>query len=546
MANVDVLIVGGGPTGMALALELSMQDVSYRIIDKAPVRSDKSRALVVQARTLELLNRHGTAKKLLSRGFELHGANLYTNKREAGTVSLDGLDMADTEFPFPLCVPQQETEHFLDECLAKYDKSIERPVIAKAITQDGAGVTVKLENERTGLSETLRVRYVVGCDGAHSSVRHAGRFRFEGAPYPQTFILGDFHVSDSSLPRDRLLLCFGSATLAMFPLKEGKWRLVTIHDGSKELQAHGTVLMDEQPTVDEFRALFAEMAPPGAGTLHDPTWLAKYHLHHRVADQYRDGRLFVAGDASNIHSPAGGQGMNTGMQDAFNLGWKLGRVLRGEARDALLDTYDAERRPVGQNVVDTTDRMFSYATWQNPVWRMCRNLLLPWVLPWLTNSAKRRAAGLRYISELTINYRGSSVVYTAGGFSGPVEGGDRLRDGKLRSASGDVVMLQSLCDGPSSHLLLFAGVGQGPLRSEEFAGFEAKLSKTDNHVKVIRIFNAATDGEGAYSDLDGQLHARYGMASPGYVLVRPDAYVGCIGNMDAFDELLSFMGSGKF
>jgi 2-polyprenyl-6-methoxyphenol hydroxylase-like FAD-dependent oxidoreductase len=277
--NVDVLVVGAGPVGTALALELALHRVSFRIIDQEPVRNDKSRALVMQPRTLELLNRHGAADTIVARGRILRGGAVYINKQLTAKLNLDDLGTTDTEFPLPLNVSQAETESFLDECLSKYGLGVERPVTATSISQDDSGVTtiVKLPD---GTSETIRSKYVVGCDGAHSVVRHASKkMTFPGAPYPQDFVLCDVHLRDSNIPMDRLTLHLNNkGVLATLPLQDGLVRVVA----SRSQVASGD---DDVPTLDQLQEYLTSMTSPGSGTMYDPIWLTRFRLHHRCVNQ---------------------------------------------------------------------------------------------------------------------------------------------------------------------------------------------------------------------------------------------------------------------
>ncbi|KAL2017112.1 hypothetical protein VTK56DRAFT_2584 [Thermocarpiscus australiensis] len=554
--DCDVLIVGAGPVGAALALELALHHVSIRIIDKAPVRNDKSRALVVQPRTLELLNRHGAGDRLVRRGRTLRGASLYFNTKLAVKIDLDDLGTTDTEFPLPLTISQAETEAFLDECLSKYNVRVERPVSATSITQDSSGVTTALETPG-GMTRTLRSKFVVGCDGAHSIVRHASDITFEGAAYPQEFILCDAHLRDSNLPQDRLVLHFGGqGLLAQFPINSELVRLV-----ASRRRVIGEAR--DQPTLAEFQTYFSSMTAPGSGTLHDPIWLTRYRLHRRGVNRYRDGRLFLAGDAAHIHSPAGGQGMNTGIQDSINLGWKLALALalqlqaqaeeaQGQGKEdvlakaeALLDTYDAERQPVGRALLRGTDRLFAFMTSGNRFFIPLRNFFLRYVMPWLVRSTRRRRAVFQFLSEFGITYRHTSpIVGTATWFRGPVRGGDRLPDGRLRdAASGRETTLHRVCVGAPHHLLLFAGVrdslGMGPL---EAAGDRVvRVFKSGVRVHYIAAHDRLGSGEEWLVDPEGKMHAQFGFSRPGYVLVRPDGYAAHIGPLAKLDQLISFL-----
>jgi 2-polyprenyl-6-methoxyphenol hydroxylase-like FAD-dependent oxidoreductase len=544
MTDVDVLIVGGGPTGTMLALELAIQRISFRIIDKEPVRSDKSRALVIQPRTLELLNRHGIAHDIIALGTTGTGICVFVNKKLAGELDLDDLGFDDTVFPLPLWISQADTEHFLDLALQRHDRKVERPFTAEKIEQGDTGVTVSLRGAN-GAAEQLRCKYVVGCDGAHSIVRHATKLTFDGAPYPQDFILADLHLDWSEYPSNRLTMFMGQGMMIGFPLKDGLYRLIASRLG-------GTA-DNEEPTLEDFQKIFQVLAP-GTATLRDPTWLTRFRLHHRSANKYREGRLFVAGDAAHIHSPAGGQGMNTGIQDAVNLGWKLASALNGECvnPDSLLDSYDIERRRIGEHLLKGTDRAFQFGSSSNAVFLFLRNALVPWVLPWAVRDRGRRARLFRFVSELGIRYRHSPIVGTASSYRGPLRGGDRAPDGTLKGPHADAgtertTSLLALCAAPAGHhLVVFAGSGGNKAVDEGALErvIEGFLWRGAAWWKVHRVSTKGVEtGSGGYLDEEGKLHARYGFVEPGYVLVRPDGHVAHIGLLSAMDKLLAWLES---
>jgi 2-polyprenyl-6-methoxyphenol hydroxylase-like FAD-dependent oxidoreductase len=578
--DCDVLVVGAGPVGTALALELALHGVSFRVIDRISVRNDKSRALVMQPRTLELLNRHGAADSMIARGRILRGASTYIKKQLVVKLDLDNLGTTDTEFPLPLNVSQVETERFLEECLAKYGISVERPVTATSIVQDDSGVTSTLELP-DGTTETVRSKYVVGCDGAHSVVRHASKkMTFPGAPYPQNFILCDARLRDSNIIQDRLSLHLSSdGVLAFFPINNTHIRIVA--------STNENIFKDQElPTLEQLQAHITNMTPPGSGTIYDAIWLTRFRLHHRCVTQYRDGRLFVAGDAAHIHSPAGGQGMNAGIQDAVNLGWKLAHALSLEsqaalspkptltpaeaaaAATALLDTYNLERRPVGLALLKGTDRLFTFVAGPHPWLVPLRDFVLRHVSPRITRDPGRRGRMFHFISNFGVSYRGrSGIVGEAGegwGWKGGVRvrGGDRLVDGRVlrvqglgsggADGGGDIkgreTSLQRVCVGRWHHLLLFAGEegGKGGVGEGELGRVAARVvAACKTEVKVHYVAGderVVKDAEEWYTDPGVRLHGKFGFGSrAGYVLVRPDGYVAHIGPLAKLDQFFAFL-----
>jgi 2-polyprenyl-6-methoxyphenol hydroxylase-like FAD-dependent oxidoreductase len=524
-SHTDVLIVGAGPTGMAMALELAAQGVSFRIVDKATERSPFSRALIVQPRSLELLSRHNDIEALLSESTVVEKASMSVSAEKIGDVHVPDFRVKGTKFPTPLSVSQFQTEQWLEKALSKRGARVEMGVEAENITQDRDGVTVTLV-KGDGTAEELRAKYVVGGDGAHSVVRHAAtNLTFDGAAYPEEFTLADVHL-DTDLPKNHFRVCLGQGALIMIPQKGGVVRLVVSRPGQDNTR---------EPTLEDFQA-FVDEVFPGRARLYDPVWITRFKLHHRVVSNYRDGRLFVAGDAAHIHSPAGGQGMNTGIGDAVNLGWKLAAVLRNEKPDSFLDSYHKERHPVGQHLLKSTDQAFTYVTSTNPIYLFFRNLILPWVVPFVLRQKTRVAGRISFISQLRIRYRHSDIVGTDADFSGPLRGGDRPVDGKIQSPEGEK-WLFDLFTPESHHLVLFSGSDSDQAREGDLYRAETDfLEAAETAVKVHNIFSGGQIGQAGYVDVEGALHKEFGFNKAGYVLIRPDGYIAHIGNLENVEE----------
>ncbi|OBR05737.1 FAD binding domain-containing protein [Colletotrichum higginsianum IMI 349063] len=537
VSNTDVLIIGAGPTGLTLALELSVQSIPFRIIDKLPEPSDKSRALAVQCRSQELLNRHPhIAESMLADGTKGPGVNIYCNKRHLVTGTFDDLGFDDTRFPLPLWVSQADTEAAMLRQLEVYGGTVERGVSAEDIKQDGVRASATLVRSSSSSSssstpekEILRAKYIVGCDGAHSVVRHSADVTFEGSQYPQQYILCDAKVR-GDYDAERVSLFLGSRVMVVFPLRDGVIRMVG--ERSSRSKREG------DPDVAEIEA-FMEEVMGRRPEIEEALWLASFRWNCRGVNRYRDGRLFLAGDAAHIHSPAGGQGMNTGIQDAVNLGWKLAAVIRGEKEESFLDTYHEERHPVGQHLLTGTDRMFSMVASQNTIFTTVRNALMPWIVPRVWNNRARRLSVYTFISQMAIKYRRSSIVGTAIGFEGPVRGGWRAPDGQLTDERGEKARwLLGMTSARDHTILLFAGVEAD---EENLEAAEEKLV-TDGRFKeyeVVKVYAGDTVGKGGYKDVDGMLHKRYGFEKgAGFVVVRPDGYVEFIGPAECVEEFL--------
>ncbi|KAI1433815.1 FAD binding domain-containing protein [Xylaria sp. CBS 124048] len=530
--QLDVLIVGAGPTGMTMALELVAQGISFRIIDKASERSPFSRALVIHSRSFETFKRHKNigVEELFDLGMTAPKANIFISEKKIGDADINDMRVPGTEFPFPRVVSQNETERWLERALAKHGVQIEKGVEVKHIAQDADGVSVTVATS-DGAEEEIRAKYIVGADGAHSAVRHAAKnITFDGDAYPQAFICADAYM-ETPLPTNEAYMCFGNGVLIVIPLKSGRVRLVVSRPGQDN---------ERELTLDDFedavRVFF-----PGGGSLHDPEWIARFHLHHRCASSYRDGRLFVAGDAAHIHSPAAGQGMNTGIQDAANLGWKLAAVVRGEKPDSFLDSYNNERHPIGQYLLASTDKAFTFVTWTNPIFVYLRSLFLPWIFPLVMRNKSRILNNAWFMSQLRIRYRKSDIVGTSPQFTGTVKGGDRLVDGKIKASEGER-WLQDLLTPESYHLLLFSGLGQKEASEGDLDRARTLfLENTTSAAKASVIFSAGQKGQAGYIDLEDEIHKKLGFNDAGYVLVRPDGYIAHVGPLKTVEEAIKWM-----
>lgn len=525
--SVDVLIVGGGPTGGMLALELAMQGVSFRIIDAAAARPKQSRAFVLHSRTQELLNRHGEGMgRLTSRGKVNMALRMFSNKKFVFEMDLSEMGFEDTMFPVPLIISQAETEKFLDDELLNYGKSVERPVAAERIEQDNDGATAWLRHEN-GSGEVVHCKYVVGCDGAHSLTRKSTGLKFEGGEYPQDFVLADVHLNWTQ-PADFGVFLGSVGFMAIFPMRDGVFRLILSRPRHFD--------SDTEPTLRDFEDAFADLVP-GDAELFDAIWITRFRLHHRNVENYRAGRIFMAGDAAHIHSPAGGQGMNAGMQDSVNLGWKLASVLRGEKDDSFLDTYNIERHRIGEHLLHGTDRLFYFMSSRNPIYLYLRNTLAPWIVPWVLRDRTHRAKRFRFISQLGIRYRHSPIVGTSSASQGTLRGGDRAPDGKLIGIEGPTTV-HGLCRDHLYHLLLFSGTEVGAVSIDSITSSAvAVVAENKNRIKLHVISHGDKTRENAYSDPEGIVHGLYGCRDPGYVLVRPDGHISFIGPMSHVGEL---------
>jgi 2-polyprenyl-6-methoxyphenol hydroxylase-like FAD-dependent oxidoreductase len=428
--KLPVLIVGAGPTGLTLAVSLTMNGVPCRIIERQTERSDKSRAIVIHPRSMEYFRLLGIDGAFAD-AQKTTDVEAYILGVKVGAMSFGNYATKDTRFPYVSFVSRATTERVLEKRLNDLGVVVEFGVELTGMVQDDDAVTATMRV--AGGVEELQCEYIVGCDGAHSRVRKELEVTFEGAAYPQSFLLADAHI-DWQLSHEKLRVFLGRRGLmAFFPLVGST--------ASRLVMMRPPRASDEErdPTLQEMQDL-AQFYTHRPVTLSNPQWLARFRLHHRGVGVYRLSRGFVAGDAAHIHSPVGGQGMNTGIQDAFNLAWKLAwvikRQLNGADADLLLGSYHDERHPVGQKLLKTTDRAFQIAATGNLVLATLRNLTAPLVLPFLSRSRTVRFRAFRFISQLGIRYRRSPLNLTPRQPGNrPCQAGDRLPDLPLGDGS---------------------------------------------------------------------------------------------------------------
>ncbi len=378
MKNTDVLIVGAGPTGLTLAASLVSRGISTTVVDRQLAGSNTSRAAVVNARSLEVLEGLDVARRLVKEGIQ---APRFTIRDGARTLIPIDFSTLPTEYPYSLMVPQSTTERLLSDRLVELGGSVVRPKTLTSVVQDGDGVTATFDD-----GDTVRARYVVGADGIHSKVREQAGIGFEGGQYEESFLLADVRLTGEA-PADEVILYWATAGLTVVaPLPGDIYRIVAPVPNAPENPS--------APYVQEI----LDSRGPGKGRMvvTEVIWGSRFRIHHRVADTYRAGRLLLAGDAAHVHSPAGGQGMNLGIQDAVALSEALASVLDG-GPDSLLDAYSAARRPIARDVVAMTDRLTRLATLPR-IARPLRNAVFSVVgrLPAANRTLAWRLSGLVY------------------------------------------------------------------------------------------------------------------------------------------------------
>jgi 2-polyprenyl-6-methoxyphenol hydroxylase-like FAD-dependent oxidoreductase len=486
--NPQVLVVGAGPVGLTMASELARYGVRVRIIDKAPQRTDKSKALAVWSRTLEMLDRAGCAHDFIAAGNKVDAANIVAANKLIARVSLAE---AKSPYPYALMLPQSDTERLLEEHLNRLNVHIERQVELTQFSDGENGVETTLRSASGG-EERLTVDWLIGCDGAHSTVRHGLAMSFSGSTLDTDWMLADLHLKAFPFPASELATYWHeNGVLVALPISPGRYRVIADLGAS-------TGTLPASPTLAEVQAVLDQRGPGGL-VAHDPVWLSAFRINERKVADYRSGRVFLAGDAAHVHSPAGGQGMNTGMQDAFNLAWKLALVCRGiGAEGLLLDSYSVERSAVGDMVLSDSGRLTALATLRNHAAQVVRNL----VGHVLLGLAPVREAMVNNMSEIAISYKHSALNgHAAHGVKGPL---------------------------PGERVMPVAG--QAPFGSGDTPRFTLLASSNDGGKGLAREFDDLVDPT-----------IRPPLSDGGIWLVRPDGYVGCVAAADNLEAIAGYL-----
>ena len=412
-STTEVLIIGAGPTGLVLALWLKRLGVGVRIIDQTAEPGTTTRALAVQARTLEFYSQLGIAEEVVEKGLQVSEINLWVRGKHQARVSLSDIGQGLSPFPRPLIFPQEQHERLLIEHLRRAGVEVERQTQLLGFHDVGDRVIGELQGP-AGATLKCEAAFIAGCDGAHSRVREVLAFGFPGGTYNHLFYVADVELEGPTTNHGLQIGLAKADFLIVFPMKEHNVvRLVgTVQRGSEQ-QDQALSWDDVSPAA--FRALNMHVDRV--------RWFSAYRVHHRVAEHFGRGRAFLLGDAAHIHSPVGGQGMNTGIGDAINLAWKLAAVLQRRASPSVLDSYEPERIAFARRLVATTDRGFTAVTSDSPWARFLRLEVVPRIAPTLVRLTTVRRLLFKTVSQILVNYRSGPL---SEGEAGSVRGGDRL------------------------------------------------------------------------------------------------------------------------
>ncbi|PWT73718.1 MAG: hypothetical protein C5B59_12640 [Bacteroidetes bacterium] len=495
----EVLIIGAGPTGLMAACQLAVLNIPFRIIDKNEDHTSQSRAIVIHAASMELFSRLGIEDEFLKPGKQVKALNFIARRTIIHIPLFSEYGKHLTEFPYFLALEQSHTEQILVDFLERRGHKVERnaELIDLTQTDDQVSASLKYQDDRT---ETLTAKWLLGADGAKSQVRHALNIPFGGETYPADLFVLDCKVS-WPLKDDELFLAFSNTTFAgFFPLPNGRCRVISFVP--EDLKGKSDL------SFEDISGSFANRMQLDI-KLYDPSWISTYRAHHRYVSQFRKGRCFLMGDAAHVHSPVGAQGMNTGLQDASNLAWKLALVIQGKAKDILLSSYEDERLPFARELVKTTDRGFSFAVSKNAVTKTLRFYIFPRVLALIIRNRHLARFIFRRISQIGIIYNKSVLVENSSEGNFPSDApkpGQRLPYFEFIDDSGSKINVQEFVKERPVTLLFNIGT------TDDIRNEVAKYS----HISVKNVL---------LTEKAKELFKRFGIREKGYFLVRPDLYV---------------------
>lgn len=511
---VDVLIAGAGPTGLMMALLCRRLGLSYRIIDKSSGPVVESRAIGIQARTLELFHKLGIADEVLKKGLRARGGKIHLNGELKLEVDITDMARTDTLFPFIFFLSQSETE----KILLKEVRNVERNTKLLSFKDKKKGIEAVIMNSN-GDRETISARYICGCDGSHSIVRKCLGLEFEGGSYGSEFLMADCKVEWSGGHEHVQVFLDTGKVAVFFPLSDNRSRVLTISPMAKGHEPKTMATTAYPAKLREIENEFRKASHLDV-KLSDPVWVTRYHVHHRTVEKLRVGNAFLLGDAAHIHSPVGAQGMNTGLQDANNLAWKLkAAILHPGFADELLETYQMERLPIAKHLINFTDRIFSAAVTQNKLLLKARNLALPAIGKLMMNLPTGRRALFRFVSQLDIRYH-SNLVSRSNAIR-LLQAGERAPNIKLnRTAS-----IHDLFKGYEFHAVA--------VKREGFNSLEVRRvydHMEDLGIVNVHFFREKEENDGYSIRAPKDFFECWGVEEQGLFIIRPDGYIGYCGN----------------
>jgi len=514
--NTDVIIIGGGPTGLSLACQLIRYGIDFVVIEKNDTVTRYSKAIGVQARTLEIYEQMGLAQRAIERGTIASRVRLIEGGEIRGEMHLGNFGKDLSAYPYMLMLEQSKNEELLYEYVKQHGRDVRWNTELESFTQDATGVTAEVKT-LSGESQTIKAKYLVGCDGSKSAVRHGLGLTFAGSTFERLFYVADARV-DWEFPHDTLHVCLGREVFtAFFPMPgENRYRVIGTFPESRN-EEEGEVLYEEiEKQIKDEAKLALEIS--------DVKWFSLYKVHSRRVNKFSEGRCFVAGDAAHIHSPAGAQGMNTGIQDAYNLAWKLALVIKEHAAETLLDTYNEERLPNAKRLLESTDRMFEFAAGSSWLLSFLRTTIFPPLAGFVTSLDTVRKRLFRLVSQIGITYRDDSLSEHETGEHDHVQAGDRM---PYFLVNGENIFAK--LSAPKFHLLVFTnGENERAALCDEFERSYADLG--DCH--VLRI--------------DSRISEIFETDKEFMVFLRPDNHIAFISSEVSLTAIQEYLNEKHF
>ena len=507
--NTDVIIIGAGPTGLSLACQLIRYGIDFVVVEKNETVTPFSKAIGVQARTLEIYDQIKLAQPAIERGTIANRVRLIEGGEVRGEMHLANFGKDMSEFPYMRMLEQSKNEELLYEFIRSHNRDVLWQTELESFSQDETGVTAEVKLP-SGESQTIRGKYLVGCDGSKSAVRHGLGLTFEGSTFERLFYVADARV-DWELPHDALHVCLAREVfVAFFPMPgQDRYRIIGTFPESKN-QEEGEVVYEEiEREVKEQVKLSLDIS--------DVRWFSLYKVHSRRVNKFSEGKCFVAGDAAHIHSPAGAQGMNTGIQDVYNLAWKLAFVIKGAAAESLLDTYNEERLANAKRLLDSTDRMFELAAGSSWLMSFLRTTIFPPIAGFISTLETVTKRVFPLISQIGINYRDDALSEHTGDEFENVEAGDRLPYFQVDG--------QSIFDkltAPKFHLLLFSKKS------------ERECPNLGDLIDCHRI------------SIDARISEIFGTEDDFAVFLRPDNHIAFISSDISAERIAEYLQSRNF
>lgn len=527
MAKDEVLIVGAGPVGLTMAHELTRHGIKVRIIDKNTIYAKDSRAVAIHARTLEIFEDMGVLSAFLEKGVKVTGINIYSKKKHLIHANYQGFD---TPYCFIIDLPQTETELILIQRLEKLGVKVDRNTELNNLEPKDHSIEVMIKSgERTLVPDEFA--YVVGCDGARSNCRSLGQISFPGSEYPSHWIVFDAKLDWPYDSQEIQLFLHEEGLTAFFPLPHERMRVTC------ELQPEKEGGDPPAATYELALSILQKRIDPDIA-INEPQDISPFMIHHRQVTTYRKGHLFLVGDAAHLHSPAGGQGMNTGIQDAYNLAWKLALVMKGEGQPAILDTYNEERHPIAKDVLSITDKVTKMMTIKTAAFSFMRDAAMSFAGSFekLSNQLFKK------FSQLYYSYEPNQILIKGGKDHPPeyVKVGGRAPDHTLMQ-EGKEVRLFELFKGTHHTLLLFSGKKPSKIDLKALTSLHHPLIHTYYLYRNDSDLTFCPEKNRCLLDREPSAHTHYGINKTTAVLVRPDGYIGYIQyplNKEDFNQYL--------